>query len=257
MATDDAIRLGNLLFTLVEPHRGHEVAYNRWYERDHFYSGCMVGAWTLAGKRFVATRDCKSRRQPSDHPGSYLALYWILDGHYDEWTRWAVDQVKWLHANGRMFPHRDHVHTQMYRYGWGAFRDDDGVPAELALDHPFSGLVVVHGEAADGVDASALERWYREDHLPSALAGSPVAMCLACAPLPIMEGAPSDVPAAEGSDRRFVHLYFLDEEPLGVWDEHFAGHGAALEEAGIGRVLFASPFLPTVPGTDRYTDELW
>jgi len=37
------VRLGTMLFTLVEPHRGHEVAYNRWYERDHFYAGCMVG----------------------------------------------------------------------------------------------------------------------------------------------------------------------------------------------------------------------
>ena len=37
------VRLGSMLFTLVEPHRGHEVAYNRWYERDHFYAGCMIG----------------------------------------------------------------------------------------------------------------------------------------------------------------------------------------------------------------------
>ena len=27
------VRLGGALVTLVEPHRGHEVAYNRWYER--------------------------------------------------------------------------------------------------------------------------------------------------------------------------------------------------------------------------------
>ena len=37
------IALGSALFTLVEPHTGHEVAYNRWYERDHFYAGCMNG----------------------------------------------------------------------------------------------------------------------------------------------------------------------------------------------------------------------
>ena len=29
---------------------GHEVAYNRWYERDHFYAGCMIGAWTIVGR---------------------------------------------------------------------------------------------------------------------------------------------------------------------------------------------------------------
>ena len=58
------IRLGSMLFTLVEPHRGHEVEYNRWYERDHFYAGCMVGPWLYSGRRWVATRDLKALRFP-------------------------------------------------------------------------------------------------------------------------------------------------------------------------------------------------
>jgi hypothetical protein len=66
--TDDAIRLGSFLFTIVEPRPGHEVAYNRWYQRDHFYSGCMIGPWTLAGGRSVATRDCKALRYPTPTP---------------------------------------------------------------------------------------------------------------------------------------------------------------------------------------------
>src|SRR3954464_11531926 len=36
------IKLGTLLFTMVEPHKGHELEYNRWYEHDHFYAGCMI-----------------------------------------------------------------------------------------------------------------------------------------------------------------------------------------------------------------------
>ena len=55
VAGAEPIKLGSMLFTLVEPHRGHEVAYNRWYERDHFYAGCMIGPYQFAGKRFVAT----------------------------------------------------------------------------------------------------------------------------------------------------------------------------------------------------------
>ena len=39
----EPIKLGSILLTVVEPRRGHEVAYNRWYERDHFYAGCMIG----------------------------------------------------------------------------------------------------------------------------------------------------------------------------------------------------------------------
>jgi hypothetical protein len=42
-----------------------------------------------------------------------------------------------------------------------------------------------------------------------------------------------------------------------VWDTSFAGHGTVLEESGMGRVVFASAFRPTIPGTDTYTDQLW
>ena len=104
------IKLGSILFTMVEPHRGHEVDYNRWYERDHFYAGCLIGEYCFAGDRFVATRDLKALRYPSESPitkdpqtGSYLALYWLLDGHHDDWNKWAVRQVRQLHADGRMF----------------------------------------------------------------------------------------------------------------------------------------------------------
>ena len=61
------IALGGALVTMVEPRRGHEVEYNRWYERDHFYAGCMIGAWTVQGGRYVATRDLKALRYPVDN----------------------------------------------------------------------------------------------------------------------------------------------------------------------------------------------
>ena len=80
MPSDYPIKLGSLLFTLVEPERGHEVEYNRWYERDHFYAGCMIGPWQFSGARFVATREEKARRSSGPNPvtgdgtrGTYLA----------------------------------------------------------------------------------------------------------------------------------------------------------------------------------------
>ena len=134
----DEIRLGSFLLTVVEPHKGHEVAYNRWYERDHFYSGCMIGPWNLTGGRFVATRDCKARRQPADSPGSYMALYWVQDGKYKEWVEWAGAQVGWLHKNGRMFEERDHIHTQMYKFRGAVARDPDPRPAGAGSRPPLS-----------------------------------------------------------------------------------------------------------------------
>ena len=43
------VPLDRMLFTMVDPHRGFEVAHNRWYERDHFYA--RLHDRTAAGSR--------------------------------------------------------------------------------------------------------------------------------------------------------------------------------------------------------------
>jgi hypothetical protein len=260
----EPIKLGSMLFTLVEPHRGHEVAYNRWYERDHFYAGCMIGPYQFAGKRFVATAPLKALRPPGSSAitgepgrGSYLALYWVLDGHHDVWNRWAVDQVKALHKAGRMFAQRDHVHTLLYRYAWEQSRDPGGLPAELALDHPSAGLVAVFTDRADGVTAEVFEDWQRRRHLPGLLPGSPARLVVAADPLPLLVDAPGDVPRSEPDDRRQLTLWFLDTDPAAAWAEVVGRHERALETSGLGSMIGALGFLPTIPGTDTYTDQLW
>jgi len=254
-----------MLYTLVEPHRGRQVAYNRWYERDHFYAGCQIGAYNFAGARFVATAPLKALRYPGGagalvadpEAGSYLGLYYVLDGHHDEWNRWAVDQVNALHAAGRMFEERDHIHTGLYRFEWEHRRDEDGVPAELTLDHRFAGLVSVFVEPTEGTTPEQIGDWYRQHYLPSVLPGSPVATVLAFSPLPLLADAPGDVPRDAAADRRVLLLHFVDEDPSGTWDAVVAPQGPGLADAGLGRVVWASPFIGTVPGTDTYTDQLW
>jgi hypothetical protein len=263
--TDDPIRIGTLLYTLVEPHRGHEVAYNRWYERDHFYAGCQIGAFNFAGARFVSTAPLKSLRFPTGDGalvadpsiGSYLGLYYVLDRHHDEWNRWAVDQVNVLHAAGRMFEERDHIHTGLYRFEWEHRRDADGVPAELTLDHRFAGMVSVHLEPAAGTTGAELGAWVRDTFLPDVTAGSPVASVLGFSPLPLLADAPGDVPRDDAVDDRVLLLCFVDEDPRASFDTVFGPLGRAAEAAGKGRVQWASPFIGTVPGTDTYTDQLW
>lgn len=249
------IRLGSMLFTMVEPHAGHEVAYNRWYERDHFYAGCMIGAWTVAGARFVATKECKERRYPADSAitpdpmaGSYLALYWILAGKLDEWMRWGTDQVNWLHSNGRMFLDRDHVHTLMYELHSERSATDDGVPAELALDRRFPGIVATIGEVADGHTVDEVVAWLDGRDCPAELV-------LTFTPKPLFDDAPGDVPR-DTVGNRFLQLAFVADDPIAAFDARFADQGAELGASGLGELVFASPFLATVPGTDTYTDQL-
>ena len=269
--TDDPIRIGTMLYTLVEPHRGHQVEYNRWYERDHFYAGCQIGAYNFAGGRFVSTAPLKELRYPEagaaeggpeplvgdPQIGSYLGIYYVLAGHHDEWNRWAVDQVNTLHAAGRMYDKRDHIHTGLYHFEWEYRRDEDGVPAELTLDHRFPGMVSVFIEPTDGTTPEQVGAWYRDVYLPSVLPGSPVATVLAFSPLPLLADAPGDVPRGETLDQRVLLLFFVDDGPAGSWDAVFAEQGRAVADAGLGHVLWASPFIGTVPGTDTYTDQLW
>ena len=253
---DRQIRVGSLLFTMVEPHKGHEVAYNRWYERDHFYAGCMIGAWQFAGARYVATKDCKARRFPKDSPitpdpsiGSYLAVYWVLDGHHDDWNKWGVEQVNWLHANDRMFNERDHIHTALYEYAGEANAPGSSMPVELALDRHYEGMITLIGEMADGIDAAAVTSWFQDLPCPGDVA-------LIGTPLPLRGDRPSDVPDTQAANRVLI-MTWVEDDPLKAFDDRFASLGDQFAGAGLGQIVFASPFLTTVLGTDTYTDQLW
>jgi hypothetical protein len=259
------IQLGTVLYTMVEPRRGHEVAYNRWYERDHFYAGCMVGAYQFAGDRFVATRRLKDLRYPASSPmcpdpmsGSYLALYWVLEGHHDEWNRWAVDQVTELHEAGRMFSERDHIHTALYDHQWSMQRAEWGTSIELALDRDYPGLVVNVGEVVPGHSMDEVEAWTKDTWGKMAMSARwGPDLVASSTPLPLLADAPADVPRIPNADRRFLQLHFLDHDPAEGWQEGYAQFGDQLEASQLATHVWTAPFIQTVVGTDEYTDELW
>jgi len=260
----DNVQVGTMLFTLVEPHAGHEVDYNRWYERDHMLAGCMIGPGWFAGKRWVATRPLKDLRLPEssaflpghERAGSYLATYWVHKGEDAEAIAWGSTQVRALHDGGRMYDHRDHVHTLMYVHRWSVERDVDGVPTALALSHPWPGLVAITVDRADGDDdARGFSNWLADDLLPAAVEGTALAKVAGFTPIPLPEGAPVTQPDNPGNDRRLLLLGFLDADPAEAWPAVEA-LAASLAASGRGSVSWAAPFLATVPGTDRYTDQL-
>jgi len=259
------IELGTLLYTMVEPHKGHEVEYNRWYERDHFYGGVLVGEYSFAGDRFVCTSDLKKLRYPIESPmtpdpmsASYVAIYWVLKGHHDDWNRWSVDTVKNLHATGRMFPERTHIHTQLYDNRFSCTRTETGTPIELALDRGYPGIVVNVGELADGVSHEQMWNWMNDVWAPSARQESwgPDVFNYSTL-LPLLDDAPPDVPRVPRADRRFLQIHFVDHDPSESWESGYGRFGADLEASGLATHLWTSPFKNTVFGTDTYTDQLW
>jgi hypothetical protein len=263
---DYPVKVGSMLFTLVDPHRGQETAYNRWYERDHFYAGCMIGPWLFAGKRWVATRALKDLRLPVDSPvarpvdaGSYLATYWIHADHHDEHIQWASDQVHWLYQNGRGFPERSHVHTALYNHLGAIYRDEDPVPVELAFDHHYPALAVAVMEPMPGANVSALDAWISKE-TKALLTGSPIATAAQWTPRAPPPGpqkaAPMDLGSAAGGAERRMQMFFLEDSPERCW-EAFRRYAAAANASGVARLVFLAPFLATSVGTDKYTDQLW
>ena len=255
--------IGSALITMVEPHPGQEHAYNRWYEDDHYISGAMSMPWMFAGRRWVATRPLQLLRYPAESAvakpvtaGAYITVYWINEGRYQDHLDWTVAINRRLLPDGRVFQERTHVFTSFQNYLGVVYRDGDAGPRDIhALNHPYAGLIVEVFDAAPDQDPAGLAAWLKEKHLPGKLEGSPVAMATVFEPMPLPGKTPTYVKPVEGVGKRITVLYFTESDPAEDW-ERFVGDGAAVEASGLGRLEFAAPFIPTLPGTDRYVDEL-
>ncbi|MFG2554043.1 hypothetical protein ACGFWF_29420 [Streptomyces sp. NPDC048581] len=258
------VRPGHALITMVEPHPGHEYAYNRWYEDDHYYAGAMAMPWMYSGRRWVATRDLQLLRYPEKSAiaqpvtaGCYLSTYWITAGRYDDHMRWTVAINKRLNRDARVYRDRTHVFTAFQDHETTVYRDGAAGPRDFhALDHPYAGLVVEVIDADSPEQREELLEWLRARHLPRRLAGSPAAMVTIFRPTPLPLDRMSYVKQVEGTDTRLTLLWFLEADPRECWEGHFTDLETAVGESGLGRVELVAPFVPTVPGTDRYVAEL-
>ncbi|MEV0278482.1 hypothetical protein AB0I22_19150 [Streptomyces sp. NPDC050610] len=259
------VRPGHALITMVEPHPGHEHAYNRWYEDDHYIAGAMAMPWIYAGRRWVATRDLQALRYPPESAvanpvtaGCYLSTYWITEGRYDDHMRWTVGINKRLNSDGRVYQDRTHVFTAFQDHEATVYRDGAAGPRDFhALDHPYAGLVLEVVDTDEPARRADLLRWLTADCLPKRLAGSPAAMATVFRPTPLPGDRMSYVKQVEGVDTRLTVLWFLERDPRECWTGRFDGLGAEVAAAGLGaRAELIAPFIPTVPGTDRYVDQL-
>jgi hypothetical protein len=262
---DYPVKVGSMLLTLVDPEKGYEKAYNRWYERDHYYAGCLVGPWQMAGSRWVAPRSLKDLRFPAGEEtiasptdaGSYVAIYWIEQGHYDEWNAWAQEQVVWLYQNGRGFSERRHAHTVLYDHVSADYRDDDPVPVDLALDHGYDGIVIAWFDGRDGLEAPELLERMRAEALPALLEGSTIEIAASFRPnANPAKDQPMDLGTPAGGPERLCQIFFLHGDVTAALDS-IRGYTEAVEAAGLADTRLVAPFFRTVVGTDTYADELW
>src|SRR5205807_7922956 len=133
---------------------------------------------------------------------------------------------------------------RLYRRAWSR---GSGVGPELALGQPFGGWAATLVGLADGVTPAQLGEWVRTSYPPELEIGF--------TPIPLADDAPVAQSGLDHLDRRVMNLSFTRESATTWWDEQ---HAAAdrLDRDGLGTMLWTAPFIPTIPGTDAYTDEL-
>ena len=71
--------------------------------------------------------------------GSYLSIAWVLNGRQPEWDEWVAREMETIAGEGRLFAHREHVHTGVYLVTGGG----GTVPPEFAFDTAPAGLVAI------------------------------------------------------------------------------------------------------------------
>lgn len=255
------VLLGGALITMVEPTPGFEATYNRWYEDDHFYSGATMGPWVFAARRFVATRALRAQRYPTGttREGSYVSFYWHTAGHLADIERWAIEALQGeLLPAGRGCPYRKHIYTAFHELSFAHIVDPEPMRSVHALDHPYSGVVVELLDAPAAAGRAELVDWLREEFVPtSARSVRSVGQCLAFTPLTFRADMAAEM-GWNGQDPRcrVCLVWFLGEDPLDFWPAQFSEHESVLRSKGLAELRFASAFVPTIPGTERYVDEL-
>jgi hypothetical protein len=257
------VRIGSALITMVEPHVGHEVAYNRWYEDDHFYAGAMAMPWMFAGRRYVATTDLQALRLPRTGSavadpielGKYIAIYWINTGRYQEHLRWSLGINNRLLKDGRVYLNRDHIFTAFQEHITAVYRDQAGPRDIHAFDHPHGGLVVEVVDADEGSTIDGAIDYIRRVRAPKALQAGAI-MGVLFTPIPLPEDRMSYVKQVEGLGRRVTVLWFTEGDVRDSWEGGFAQAVEQAQADGVGTCQFVAPFQPTVPGTNKYTDQL-
>lgn len=260
-----AVRVESMLFSVVEPAEGKAVEYNDWYERDHQFDGGMSGAGWFSNRRWVATRRLKTLRFPEDGAfddlgiGSLAQIYWRQQGCARSSETWAREQWAWLNDEHRIYSDRQHFHSASYWLLSTLVAEGERVPIELALQHPFAGLAVLMID--DGCADGAADRDAAIGDLERIAAEELVALdapIVASWELLREPGQPASRPAAtliRGSHDMVVQLIFLRADPEALWPR-ITDYAARIEAETSSKIVFASGFIPTVPGTTTHLEEI-
>ena len=268
------VEIGGALITMVEPNPGHERAYNRWYEDDHFYSGAMQGPWTFAGRRWVAPKALRATAgggRPQRGPASRRrVLHLHLLGHP---RPRGGQRALVLRGDGQgadaVRPRLRRAHPRVHGVPSLPLRaacattaqPDEAAPrARRRRSGACGSRSSTHPRRPTG--SPTLEAWLRDEHLPDAPRGVRRRSRARLHPGAVQPGpdragrgpGPSSRPPASacscaccGSSRAI---------PSRAPAPGSRSTTPRLAEHGLGALRFSGTFVPTHVGTDDYVDQL-
>jgi hypothetical protein len=265
MDNGNPIRLRGGVVTLLDPKHGAETSFNRYYEGERFFTAVMLGPGVISGRRFVARREEKEQRRIFDpsltkERGSLLNVYWVV-GETKTLEEWTVQTVARLEAEGRT--NWDRVPYWAWRpsFAWSQTAPPDRIPAELALNHDYQGLVMALVRPKDPAHIGEAAAWYQSECAAQTIGdGSPSKLCVAFeARRRFVPGAPGETTPKDfpTEDVQLLLFWFLEDPPDDSWKVIADRHEAGLRATDLMSPTWMSPFIATVPGTDRYMDSLW
>ncbi len=259
-----------MLYTLVEPHRGHEVAYNRWYERDHFYAGCQIGAYNFAGARFVSTAPLKApalprrgtaRWWPTRRSAATSASTTCSTATTTSGTGGRSTRSTRCTPAGRMFERaRPHPHRALpVRVGAPPRRRRRAGRAHPRPPVRRDGLGASSSRPTASTGAERRRPGCASTYLPRCCPDRRWPPCSAsarCRSWPTRR-------ATSRVTRRWTSGCCCSASSTRIPTARFGAVSSARwappwpRRPASAAVQWASPFIGTVPGTDTYTDQLW
>jgi hypothetical protein len=252
--------LGGIYIAIVDTRPGFERAYNRWYEQDHFYSAAMAGPWVFSGRRWIATPELRAARIPADDPSAsrvsgpqLLATYFLTDGHVEDAREWMLTMHgDNLVPDGRGFAERDPVYGGWHDVRSAVVFDPPPMTPEVALDHPYAAVAIEIVDSIDAASRDVLIEWLRRDLIPGSTERG---QCIVVTPTELDDHA-REKGYAEADDKRVLLAWFLPRWSAQEWSAQFGNHAGIIHGSGLGSLVSVTPYLPLVPGTDRYIDEI-
>ncbi|MDE3206914.1 MAG: hypothetical protein KGQ66_22135, partial [Acidobacteriota bacterium] len=141
-----------------------------------------------------------------------------------------------------------------------AYRDEDPVPVDLALDHGYPGIIIAWLDGRDGRPAAGLHEEVSRRILPEVLSGSPIEIASSWTPTTPSEeastGGPMPLGSPAGGPNRLLQIFFVGGE-LTPALEAVRAYTDAVEREGLADTQLVAPFYRTTPGRDTYLDQLW